>query len=269
MAARYRGLVARRGQPRSRSPLKAAPLRVAGQSVQDEIDRIVENELEDAALFMAIAFVVLVMAIFNYFVRTPPGVFVAVGALYMVGATAWGVPRIRRARKKLRRLRQGRDGERAVAEYLDTLRDDGIRVLHDLRGQGFNVDHVLVGPQGIYTIETKTLSKPTKGNPKVVYDGERIRIGSYEPSRDPVTQAKAEASWLRQLIQTSTGKAFTVRPVVVFPGWFVEEPNGIEPPVWVLEPKMLRARLLRQPLFMSDEDVSLCVFHLKRFIRGT
>ena len=216
---------------------------------------------------MAIAFVIFSMAVVNYFLRTPPGIMVLVGATYAAGAAIWGVPKLKRAKRRLRHLRQGRDGERAVAEYLDTLRDDGFRILHDVQGEGFNVDHVLVGIQGVFTIETKTISKPLRRDARIDYDGERLRIGGYEPSRNPVTQAKAEATWLRQLLQASTGKSFTVRPVVVFPGWFVEQPRGVNPTVWVLEPKMLRARLLAQPVFMSDNDVSMCVFHLKRFIR--
>lgn len=217
---------------------------------------------------MGIAVVIFIMAVANYYLHTPPTTFVLVGASYVVLAALWGVPKLRRAKTKLRHLRQGRDGERAVAEYLDTLRDDGFRVLHDLQGDGFNVDHVLVGPQGIFTIETKTLSKPVKHTPRISYDGERVRIGSYEPDRNPVVQAKAQASWMRNLLAQSTGKNFTVRAVVVFPGWYVEGPTGVDPVVWVLEPKMLRGRLLRQPVFLKDDDVAMCVYHLKRFIRG-
>lgn len=232
------------------------------------MDRIRSDEIDDSLVLMALTFVVFMAALLNYFVRTPPGVLVVVGALYLGGASLWGVPRIRRARRKLRHLKQGRDGERAVAEYLDTLRDDGFRILHDIQGDKFNLDHVIIGNQGVYTIETKTLSKPAeRGGPRVAYDGERIRIGTWEPERDPIVQSRAQASWLRHLLSESTGKTFTVRPVVVFPGWFVEQPHGVDPMVWVLEPKMLRGRLLNQPVFMSDEDVNLCVFHLKRFVR--
>lgn len=243
-------------------------MRVAGQSVQDEIDRILSSEVDETIVMMVMAFVVFAMAVINYFLRTPPGTMMAIGATYVVGTAVWGVPKLARAKRKLRHLRQGRDGERAVAEYLDTLRDDGFRILHDLQGDGFNIDHVLVAPQGIFTIETKTISKPLRGNARIAYDGERVRVGAYEPSRNPVQQAKAEAAWLRQLVSESTGKSITVRPVVVFPGWFVDQPKGVDLGVWVLEPKMLRARLLAQPVFLSEEDVRLCVFHLKRYIRN-
>lgn len=250
-----------------RSPLKSAPVRVAGQSLQDEIDRVRSNEVDDALVMVAMTFVLFGFALINYFVRIPPGVILLVAGGYFVGSLLWAVPKVQRARRRLRNLRQGLEGERAVAEYLDTLREQGFKVLHDVQGEGFNVDHVLIGPQGVFTIETKTISKPIRGEARIAYDGERIRIGGFEPSRNPVVQARAEQGWLRRLLEESTGKKFTVRPVVVFPGWFVEQPKGVDPAVWVLEPKMLRGRLLAQPVFMSDEDVRLCVFHLKRYIR--
>ena len=83
-----------------------------------------------------------------------------------------------------------------------------------------------------------------------------------------MVQAKAQASWLRRLLKESTGKSFTVRPIVVFPGWYVEQPKGSDPLVWVIEPKMLRGRLHNQPIFMAPEDVNLCAFHLKRYVRA-
>ena len=54
-------------------------------------------------------------------------------------------------------------GERIVGEALDPLKADGFRVFHDVpAGDGqtpFNIDHVIVGPSGIFAIETKTRRK--------------------------------------------------------------------------------------------------------------
>jgi hypothetical protein len=52
-------------------------------------------------------------------------------------------------------LRRGIQGEQRVAEVLAELAPSGYRVLHDLDiGRG-NADHVLVGPTGVFVIETK------------------------------------------------------------------------------------------------------------------
>jgi hypothetical protein len=52
-------------------------------------------------------------------------------------------------------LRNGIRGEVRVAGYLAELEPEGYRVLHDVDlGRG-NADHVLVGPTGVFVIETK------------------------------------------------------------------------------------------------------------------
>jgi hypothetical protein len=52
-------------------------------------------------------------------------------------------------------LRRGIDGEERVAEILAELEPNGYRAIHDLDiGRG-NADHVLVGPAGVFVIETK------------------------------------------------------------------------------------------------------------------
>ncbi len=168
---------------------------------------------------------------------------------------------------ELKRLRRARDGERAVAEYLDTLREGGHRVFHDVVGTGFNIDHIIVGPKGVFTIETKTLNKREGQNAILRFDGKAVHVGTSMLPDNPVPQALAQVTWLKRTLLESTGKAFAVRPVVVFPGWFVEASDRSE--VWVLEPKALKGFLEREPLRLSPEDVTLIAFHLKRYIRAT
>jgi Nuclease-related domain len=158
--------------------------------------------------------------------------------------------------------------ERAVGQFLERLRERGFDVFHDVIGRGFNVDHVLVGPAGVFTIETKTWSKPVSGKAQVNFDGEKITAGSFEPDRDPVVQAKAQAGWLKALLLESTGRKLDVRPVIVFPGWFVENASGSFKDIWVLEPKALPSFLSNEPSRLSREDVKLASFHLFRLIRS-
>src|SRR5207248_11280153 len=75
--------------------------------------------------------------------------------------------------------RLGFHGERYVAEELNQLMADGFRVFHDVPFDGFNIDHVLVGPTGVFVVETKTKKKPMVGGKKqyrVIFDGERLRF---------------------------------------------------------------------------------------------
>ena len=62
----------------------------------------------------------------------------------------------RTASSVVERWGRGAAGEELVGEVLDGLHDDGWFALHDVYlGRG-NIDHVLVGPAGIFTIETKS-----------------------------------------------------------------------------------------------------------------
>jgi hypothetical protein len=72
---------------------------------------------------------------------------------------------------------------------------------------------------------------------------------------------------LNELLSESTGRKFFVRPVVVFPGWYIEQGAGTTRDIWVLEPKALPAFLAREPAAVPGEDIKLASFHLSRFIR--
>jgi hypothetical protein len=61
-----------------------------------------------------------------------------------------------RQRRQLAKLRLGRDGERVVGQFLEDLREDWARVFHDVPGDRFNLDHVVLSLNGFFVIETKT-----------------------------------------------------------------------------------------------------------------
>lgn len=249
----------------TRSPLKDKPLRVPGQSVQEEREALLENTVGEPLLLALFLVVLAGLEWYRlYFDMKPSPVIFSIGAAL---AVAYAVFRIWKNLPRLRNLRQAMEGERVVGQFLERLRQDGFQVFHDVVGDGFNVDHVLIGPPGVFTIETKTWSKPASGNAKVIFDGEAIQIGGLVPDRDPIVQAKAQASWLKQLLLQSTGRRFEARPVIVFPGWFVTNSGGFRD-LWVLEPKALPSFLQNEPTRLSPEDVKLASFHLSRLIRS-
>ena len=249
----------------SKSPLKDKPLRHAGQSLEEERRLLIDEKIE-TPLLMALVFVLL--ALLEWWrdwqnMKPRPELFTIAAVLFV----AWSAWRVWRVRRKLHALNQGIEGEKAVGQFLERLRSAGYDVFHDIVAPGFNVDHVLIGPAGVFSIETKTWSKPARGDARIQYDGERLTINGHPPDRDPVMQAKAQATWLRNQLAESTGRTLDVRPVVLFPGWFIEAPKG-NPGVWVLEPKALPAFLDKSPLRLETSDAKLASFHLSRFIRS-
>jgi Nuclease-related domain len=239
----------------TRSPIREKPLRQPGQSLIEQRQKIWDDQIEP---YLLMALVALLLAGWewyaHFFPRKPlPWLMTAVAA----ATVAFGAWRLARLRPRMKALRLGIDGERAVGQYLDRLASKGYRVFHDLQGDSFNVDHVLIGPGGVFTVETKTRSKPERGDARVTYDGRSITVAGFEPERDAVTQAKAQARWLSVLILESTERRQFVLPVVVFPGWYVEAAPGSQSDVWVMEPKGLPAFIEREPQGLSKEDVAL------------
>jgi hypothetical protein len=128
-------------------------------------------------------------------------------------------------------LRGGR-GEQAVGAILDGLAGEGWHVTHDVSlGRG-NVDHVLVGPGGIFAVETKS------------HRG-RIAVDRLPPKM--LKQAYAE----KKLLEAITGLA--VEPLLVFSdAWLVGSVPARRQGVTVLP-----ARLL--PFFISRRRPTMSV----------
>lgn len=247
-----------------RSPLKDRPLNSPGQSVDSALDNFVENHFVFPLLCVGTLCVVAIwegIAAIGHLPRRP-GAIMGV-ALIAAGLTAlyW-----RAVWKRAKTLRLGRDGERVVGQFLDRYSEPDAVVFHDLPSSRGNIDHVVICSRGIYVIETKTRTKPAKGKPVVLVEDERLTVKGLAPDRNPIAQARACADDVKRILKESTGKAFQVRPVVVFPGWFIEDRRKAKP-VWVLEPKALPGWVEKEPTAISAEDVRLASYHLSRYCR--
>lgn len=251
---------------KTRSPIKDKPLRLPAQSLEEERAALISDKVASRSAWAGAMLFLAGWEWFRYWQPRSVNPWVITAAA--IGVCIYVAFRIYQLLPRLRALRQGIEGEKAVGQFLERLREQGYHVFHDLIGEGFNVDHVLIGPAGVFTIETKTWSKPQRGDMRIVYDGNMLTAAGREPDRDPLMQALAQAGWLKSLLAESTGRRFDVQPVVVFPGWYVEASPGAHRPVWVMEPKGLPAFLAREPLRLNAEDVKLAAFHLSRFVRS-
>ena len=123
--------------------------------------------------------------------------------------------------KKRNSLRLGLDCERAVGQELDQLMLDGYRVYHDFPAENFNIDHVVIGANGVFAVETKGRAKPVKGDVKITYDGQGLQFPTHY-EREPFEQAKRQADWFAKWLTSAVGAEVAVKPVLVFPGWYIE-----------------------------------------------
>ena len=120
-------------------------------------------------------------------------------------------------------------GERAVAEALAPLLVQGYHLFHDLPAEAgnrkFNIDHIAVGPTGVFVIETKTRRKgrarPGYKDHEVGFDGQQL-IWPWGEDRHGLEQAEAEARWLTEWLNRLTGFDVTAKPILALPGWYVK-----------------------------------------------
>lgn len=129
---------------------------------------------------------------------------------------------------EIRNCRFGLRGEQAVAEALSgsPVAAAGYVTFHDVPGDGpWNIDHVVVGPGGVFVLETK--ARPRRKSIRdqkehvVVFDGKTLRFPWCEDSKAAL-QAERNAQWVKQYLADFAPKDLEVQPVVVLPGWFVE-----------------------------------------------
>lgn len=217
----------RRNRRGSRSPLTGNLLRGPGESLRLEIERLSEK-LDDALFRLFTTFVppVLVLLLLTYLQGNKVPIWQLISTyLFFLILVAWATQSLYRLIKQRANLYLGLDAELAVGQELNHLMLQGCRVYHDFPAENFNIDHVVVGPGGVYAVETKGRAKPDKGrgtvDATVVYDGQVLRFPDWH-EKDPLDQASRQAEWLQKWLISATAEQVSVRPVLALPGWFIE-----------------------------------------------
>jgi hypothetical protein len=136
-----------------------APESQAGASAQArfERERATHRAWLRATLASSLAIAAIVMGTV-FFVVAPISALMASVAAAVAGALCLFV--VTRLPAEARYWSKGARGERRTAAYLEPLLKRGFVVLHDrqLPGSRANLDHIAVGPTGIFVIETKFIS---------------------------------------------------------------------------------------------------------------
>lgn len=177
-------------------------------------------------------------------------------AILVVAALAvvfWSIRRLIRLANQRRHARDGLAAEQMTAQQLNRLIGEGCQVLHDVPADGFNLDHVVVGPRGVFMVETKSIRKHSRSDDdshyKVSYDGTTLRFKSWSTNK-PIKQARTQAQWLARYLQTAVGKSIPVVPAVALPGWWIDRDKaGAQAEVKVFTP------MGRGVHFMLSNDV--------------
>lgn len=157
--------------------------------------------------------------------------------------------------------RRGAEGERQTAKRLRDLKRAGWHVLHDMQRPRWNLDHLVVGPGGVFLLDTKAWSG------EIEIAGGRVAVRHSDDPLDswsrpsPSGFLKRAAADLSGLLRTATGIAVFVQPAVVvwgdFPARRVED-EGVS----YLHGDELARWLRDQPSRLSPEVATRIAAHL-------
>lgn len=132
---------------------------------------------------------------------------------------------------------QGAEGEEVVGEILEGLAGDGWNVIHDVSFGRGNIDHIVIGPGGIFTVETKSR-------------GGKVFLDHLDPKM--VGQAYAEKKTLEKITHME------VHSLLVFSrAYIVDRVPAYRRGVAILPARMLAGYLTRRKPVMSAERAAV------------
>ncbi len=222
----------RRRQRRERAPVEFKLLRAPGESLRRNVQQMDEEFVFHLLRAASIPLVAAGVALWGLSRVVPHasltfGLSICAGVLLVcaIATGCWLWSKVAERRNYL----LGYLGERTVGEALLPLVALKYHAFHDVpaeaSGRKFNLDHVVVGPTGVFLIETKTRRKgrarPGFKDHEVGYDGQKL-IWPWAEDRHGLEQAEAEARWLADWLNKLTGFGISVRPILALPGWYVK-----------------------------------------------
>ena len=194
--------------------------------------------------------------------------------LVLVGWVIWLIFATLKFTKRVHRIKQLRLGyecELAVGQELDLLMLKGFRVFHDIPAENFNIDHIVIGPPGVFAVETKGRSKTISDNGegkkqfRVAYKGGVLQFPN-GVDRETVPQAKRQAKWVTYWLSQATGQRLQAQPLVILPGWFVENQDKAE--VSVIASGYIEGFFSNhKKVVLSDQDMSQIVYQIDQKVR--
>ena len=135
---------------------------------------------------------------------------------------------------QLNRRDVGAAGEEHVGGLLDRLAVGEWRVIHDASMGRGNIDHILIGPAGVFTVETKSHPGP-------------VRVGRVHGAT--LSQARAQSTAIESVTEMDA------EPLIVYSRAWVDKPMARRKGVRVVPARMLLGYLAKRPARLSAEEI--------------
>lgn len=234
-----------------------------------------EDLFEDIISWFAMvlfAFVLTILEWFFYMTNTPRSPWVP--TLLTIFVSILFYYKYKKYVKNSLNYSQGLNGEIYVGQILEGLRSKGYVPIHDVpcgqNNKKFNIDHILIGPKGIFSIETKTWSKSVGEKNIINYHNSHLYKNGIKIGIQSILQASSNSRWLEKLLFTRTGQSTKVSPVVVFPGWWIEKTATTsvqnEYDVLMLNVKVLDSFLDTYPDKFTPEEINKLITVVSSYV---
>lgn len=265
---RWRHAIRKRNR---RSPLTKNMLRTPGESLRKEIEELEVDHRAFLALIFALPFILLSFTLLQILFLDPqnPVWHWVVYIISVLASTVWLSKRIDAKKEKIRRFTLGMEGEVATGEELNQLMLSGCHVFHDIPFEYGNIDHVVVSRSGVFSVETKALSKENEsGSHKAIIDFTKNIIRFSDRNwLLPLDQLEMNCRWLSQYLTKSTGIEVNAESMLALPGYYIEKRVG-KGRVFVFNPTRPEKFFVNSRVVFAPEQIRRIAHQVEQLCRN-
>ena len=247
---------------REKWPFDELSVRPAGESTRKEAAAWYEKFFERTVLTLWIPTAIFI--VLGNQPRTHGAAFLTAILGVSTLVALWTSRSLWQALEKWRSYNLGFEGERFVGAELDLLAAKGFEVCHDVPFGKWNIDHVVVGPTGVWAVETKTRRMPAADGRKtewtvlvhtdaLEFPWGREGFGLEQAARN----AKSLGEWLTK----ATGAPVEVKPVLALPGWMVD--RKARNPVMVISARNAAGIFSKGLRVLEEDQIRRIAFQLR------
>lgn len=254
--------------------------RIQGEGLQEKIRDIEFNVYE--TMIIPAFFVMLTILLWLFCLDLKWIKFNTATAIIYTIVTLFFIIRafrkVKALRKSLNNYRKGLEGERLVGEVLNKLSNDNTFIFHDIPGDRFNVDHIIVSTRGVFVIETKHFDR-SKCH-EFIFDGNMIYRQMKDGARylcpKLLPQMDGEAKFIQNEIENRTEMKIPIIKVAVLIGCFIHTPAENDSnqnmkkyfsKYWIVNEKLLSSMFLEEKEIYDDSVVKLIASHIKELVK--
>lgn len=219
-----------------RSPLNQKRIHLPGEQLRIRIDNLSDDISGYLLTLIMVGPYSLLVVLYIKIKEVHVSITItdALVAVLAVLTTAFAIRSIIKSMRLRILAREGLAAELITAQNLLPLVGSGCLVFNDVpaksegpNGRFFNIDHVVIGPNAVFMVETKSHKKPGKLDEswKVFYDGKTLKFPDYRDAA-MLDQAKRQTKWLSDYLFSATGETVKIVPVLALPGWYIENTNA-------------------------------------------